>query len=380
MNKNKILKEFIDRDFFELPKKSFDCLKYSFKFGWTDDRVEDPYPHLYICNKTSVYDKFLIGKTFKFNYLILKDEIVKQIYDGTLPKHKLKSLLNHIKILYDAFISIVIFPERNQTVFGDTGFISKNMTDFLLETKFDIRFFSLIGTYFSAPIWTNDFRKCTVSYRRQFEIKYNDAKNMSSEKFNDKVNEFMPSSASVYTKKVQLGMLSTKRAQNLETIVYCCPNCKKFFSIYSERNCIKCNNCQSAVELLENGDIILTKNVHNFDELNDFQYKELSKLKFTNKPIISYPTANLCTVFDNNSINIIGDVKLDIYQTKIQATKNDYNKTIEYHDVREIEFAPSNTLIIYLSDGNKIGFVGKNKENLYIISDLFKNFKEKTAL
>jgi len=37
-------------------------------------------------------------------------------------------------------------------------------------------------------------------------------------------------------------------------------------------------------------------------------------------------------------------------------------------------------LIIYLSDGNKIGFVGKNKENLYIISDLFKNFKEKTAL
>lgn len=380
MNRNKVLKEYIDRDFFEFPKKTWDCLRYSFKFGWTDDKIENPYPNIYICNKTCSYDKFLIGKTFKFNYYILKDEIVKQISDGTLPKDEMKNLLEHIKILHDAFISIVIFPERNQTVFGDTQIVTQNMTDFLLKTKYDIKFFNLIGTYFSNPVWTDDFRKCSVSYKQQFKINHNEAKNLTPEQFNEKVNSYMPSSASVYLKKYPLGMLSYKRAQNFETVVYCCPNCKKFFSLYSELNCIKCHECGSAVELLENGEILLTKNAKNFDELREFQLKELRKVKFGNKPFASFGEIYLCSMFEDNSIKIIGDVKLDMYIDKLAATKNDYNKTIEFKDVLDIEYATQNTIKIYFKDGTKIAFKGIFKESLYIVYDLFKIYQEKIAL
>ena len=371
MRKNTFIKKFMDFRYFELPKSFFKSKFYSFKFGYLNTHLEYSNPYVIICNKTTIFDKYLLSNTLKCDFVFLKDDIVKSIYNGTLSNEDRSELLNSFKILKESFISVVIFPEHHQSVFGNTDKISIEMTNFLASLKFNLKFVNLVGTYHVYPVWANDIRRANhTKFQQQFSIYYKDVENMSSEEFNQKINSNMPSSASIYTKKYPIIIDSRIKAQNLENIIYCCPKCYSFFSLYSEYNCLKCRECLTAIEISKDTTITISNNHVSLEDFASNQLEKLENFGFKKgQPILTYKDIQFCIKNYKNKIKELGSMEVVLFPHKITLNKNSYNKEIKFQDITEIELTQHNTIIIKTID-NEIILKGKNRENLYIIIDL----------
>jgi DNA-directed RNA polymerase subunit RPC12/RpoP len=186
------------------------------------------------------------------------------------------------------------------------------------------------------------------------------------------INNYLPSSASVYAKKFPLSLYSQKKAEGLEQIVYCCPKCKSLFSSYSEFNCLKCKNCGSAIEISEDGDILLSNDVHSLDDLKELQFDVISHFDFMDECLISYENINYLRVINESPVKFIDNAKLEIFPNYVQIKKNNFNKTLSFDEIQDIYLELNNLIIIELKDGETVGFQGKSKENLYVLLDLFK--------
>ena len=374
MNNLKFLKEVADPKYFDIPQPKFKNKLMAFTLGYSKNKIENINPYIYICNKTTIFDKELISETLKCDFVFLKDEIVKKVYLGKLSPSEKKELKTCVLELKKQFVSLVVFPEKDITVFGDTGEICQEMTELLIGFGLDIKFVNFVGTYFVAPIWAPTIRKGKTKFAHQFTIKQEEIVDLSKQKAHELFQNYMPSSATVYAYKFPIELRSNNLACDLETIAYCCPTCGKFFSLYSEFNCLKCKECGSAVEMHPNGTILLSRNVRDFDELKTYQFKKLNKLEFTTLPLVEYENASRCAISPSGKIEILGDIKVSIYADKVVITKNDFKFEFKIKDIVDFEILPRNTAKFTLKNDEQIILRGNNKENFYIIFDLIKIF------
>ncbi len=366
----KFVKELLNPKFFELPPSPLKNKLACFSLGYSNNKIEEFSPTIYLCNKTSIFDKHLISNSLTCDFVFLKDEIIKKLYYKKLLAEDKKELLSELSELKKQYVSVVIFPEKNISVFGETDDISIEVTDFLYEAEYDIKFVTLIGTYFVAPVWSPFTRKGKTKFNSQFSLDTAKFKKLNKTEFNELVNNYMPSSASVYAERFYLELRSNKLAHNLETIVYCCPKCEKFFNLYSEFNCVKCKNCGSAFELQPNGSILLAKNINNFDELKEFQFEKLYKSEFSKLPLVTYKDVCRCEKYSNNKIEVVGNCDMTIFFDKIELVKNQFSVTHKIKEIINVEMREKNTVCITLNSGENFYYKGNNKENFYIIHDL----------
>ena len=370
----KYIKTFWNEKFFELPSNKIKSRITALKFNYLNNKIDIVYPYIFLCNKTTIYDKLLISNTLQGNYVFLKDEVIQKIYEDSIPESEMEELIDCIKKLKDAFISIVIFPEKNITIFGNSSKLPDSITMFLHHTTYNLKFLNLVGTYFAMPIWSPEFRRCETRFSQQFTINFADTTELNSDEINDAINAYMPSSATIYSHRYNPYIRSNKKAQNLETIIYCCPNCKKLFTLYSEFNCLKCKDCGTAVEFSSNGTILLSSNITDLDSFAEFQFNELNKQEFNNKPMIDYTGVKVIRMFEN-AIKDMGLANVKIYCNKVQVNYPDTSKNYSYHDVVRIEFDRNNTVILTMKDKEKLILSGNKNVNFYIIHDLLKIIK-----
>lgn len=378
MRKSTYIKTFWNEKYFELPDNLIKSKLTAFKFGFNKNKINLVDPFVFLCNKTTSYDKTLLSNALKGNFVFLKDEVIQKIYENTLSKEEYSELIDTFEALKNAFISVVIFPEKNLTIFGKTATLPLEITKFIYDTKFDIKFLSLVGTYFASPVWAPDFRKCETRFHHQFTIKHEDVEDIIESDFNMALNNYMPSSATVYSQRFNPYIRSNTKAHNLETLFYCCSNCKKFFTVYSEFSCIKCRECGTAVEFSSNGNLMLSKNVTDLISYADLQFEELNKLYFDDKkPMIEYPFIKLW-ISSNDGVNdYVGAAKLDIFCNKLTLTYPSNKLTIKLLDITLVEYVKNNTLILTLKSKDKIYLSGNKKENFFIIHDLHKIIHKK---
>ena len=377
MRNSKFIKSFWNETFFEMPNNIISSVLASFKFNYSKNKINIVHPYIFLCNKTTEYDKKLISNTINGMFVFLKDSVIQKIYENTLKDSEKEELIESFKALKEAYISVVIFPEKNVTTFGETGNIPMTISNFLRETTYDFKFISLVGTYFAKPVWSPIFRRCNTKFHQQFNVKFEDTTTLSNQEFNDVINNYMPSSATVYSSKYNPYIKSNAKAQNLETLFYCCSNCKNFFTVYSEFDCIKCNDCGSAVECTANGTFYLSKSVTDLASYAEFQYNELSKMFFDeNKPLVEYKNinANLMLVDQISSYNGLASISIYCNRFIVKYPARDVSYSL--HDIDYVEYNKNNTLKVKFKDDSKIYLSGKNKENFYIIHDLHKFIKQ----
>ena len=375
MKNKRFIKKHISSKFFEFPKNSFSSWLYTKKFNYVTDKISNFHSNLYLANKTSKLDKFFISRTFKFDFVFLNDEYTNQIVNKTISKKDMEELLREINILKSITVSIVIFPEEHITIFGESQHIPPSMTDFISQTKMNVRFFNLVGTYFAFPVWAPEMRPCSTRNSIQFSVSANQLEG-SSEDTNTTLNRYMPSSASVYAKRYNPYINHNKRAENLETILYCCPSCKKLFSLYSEFNCVKCKECGKVVEVLENAEINLAKNIENLDDFKKYQFDVLSHQDFSIKPLVEYKNVLVCKPDIKNIKFIpIGDTDIVIYADKFTIELADNKKkTYQISKIEKINLEYNNVVRIKFKNDELI-LRGDHKENFYILFDLIKIVK-----
>lgn len=379
MDKKLNLKKVVDENFFNLPKNRAKSFIFAAKFSMSVVKISPETPEIFICNKTSNYDEFFVSNSITSPHVFLKDEIVQKLYTKSTSKEDKTAIFKNIKTMLSAGVSIVIFPEKHRTIFGEFAKIPAEVTSFIKSFETKITFLTLIGTYFIKPIWSENENKCITKLEQRFSLKTDVIKRLDETEFNERFNGFMPSSASTYCKKYPLFLQGKKFAENLESVIYACPTCKKLFTLYSEISCVKCSECGSAFELSNTGEISLTRSFSSLDTAKSFQFEILSKYDLSNKIIIGYK-------------NIIshGDLSLSkakqslitfiIYKDHIKIKQNEAEEIISYKDIEDVELKEDNVLIITLNSGKMHILQGKHKENFYIIFDLINLGKNKKAV
>ena len=375
MKTKHIIKKHIVTEFFEFPENSVVAWLKTHKFNYITDKLGQVHSNLYIVNRTSKFDKLFVARTFNFDFVFLKDEYTEKIINDTISKEERTSILRQISILQSLSVSLVIFAEKHQSIFGDSEEITRSMTNFIHELKMPIRFFNLIGTYFTQPIWAKEPRPCTTKNAIQYSISSKQSANATSDEFYSLLNNYKPSSASAYAKKIDPSINYNKRAENLETLLYCCPSCKSFFTLYSEYNCIKCKECGKAIEILPNAEINLAKNIETLDDFKEFQFNVLSNLDFTIKPFVKYQNVNICIPDINyKKFKSSGTTEVTIYADKFTVQLADKTKEYQINKIQNIKMLYDNVVIITFKKEELI-LRGDNKENFYILFDLMKIVK-----
>ena len=355
---------FINEDYFEFPDGLLKTKITAHKFNYIKNKINVMHPFLFVCNKTTLYDKTLISNTIKGHFVFLKDSVIQKLYNDTLSSEERRRILTSFALLKDALISVVVFPEKNITIYGKTGYISEPVTNFLHETKFNIRFLSLVGTYFAAPIWSKQFRQCETRFHTQFTLKYKDRDKLTAKEICEAFNNYMPSSATIYSHKYNPYIYSDAKADGIESIFYACPNCKSLFSIYSEYNCIKCRNCGTAVECSANGTLSLSNNITDFDSYSEFQYNILRNQFFDEKKLmIKYPNIYVLQKPENKSKEIIKVGTLEIYCNRFKINYSNKTETFKIKDIKETIYHSGNVIEIILIN-NKSFIFDKSKNHI----------------
>lgn len=370
------MKELANLDYFEYPCKKIKSKLLSFKFHLGTIKISTQLTEIFVCNKTSPYDKFFISNCLENNFVFLKDSVVKNLYENNYSEEELDDLKHSLTILSQAFVSVVIFPEKHQSVVGDFSNISKDIIDFIYDLEFDrVSFINLIGTYYIKPIWANADRICDTKIENKFSITPIE---LTRQEFHDKFRKYTPSSASVYSKRIPIYLRGNKFAEGFERFLYICPNCNKFFSVFSEFSCLKCKNCGTAFEFSNMGTIDLCKHFTNIDEAQSFQFDILSSMKPTYSVMFVYDTLKYKDFYENSKTILMDCERFSVFQDKITFAHLDDSITIPFDKIIDIFLDYGNKIYITWSEGeevNKYVFVGENRENLYIILDILQYYK-----
>ena len=363
------LKE-LNMDFFENPPKSLKSKLTAFKFSFAKTPVVLSSPTLLVSNKTCAVDKQLLSSVIVGNYLILKDSVVRDIYNQKLSKTDYNKLLKNIAQLKENGYSLLVFPEKDYPVFGKVGMLSQEIANLLFDTGYDITFLSLVNTYFSMPIWSTTHRRCDTKCVKQNVIAHSRLEDLYQKEQLELFNRCMPSSATTYAEKNHLFMRSNQLAEKIERVVYCCPKCKTFFNVYSEFNCLKCRNCGSAVEFQNNGRIDFTKDIYSFDYLDEFMFEQLQNKNYQpSQRIIQYN--NIKMLDASSKKEVWKNVTFLILFGELHITAD--GKTDKYFlsNIEDLELLPDNTLNISLKK-EKLTFKGENGECFYFLLHLHK--------
>ena len=378
MKANKFLKEMVNLEYFEFPCSKIKSKLLSFKFHLSTVKITTKTSELFICNKTSPYDKFFISNCIESPFIFLKDSVLNELYNRNFTGELATKVQTDLMLLSKAFVSVVIFPERHQSVTGNFDNISNSFIDFIYDIGFNnVSFINLIGTYFIRPIWAPLDRVCDTKAEKKFTI---NTLNLSRDDFYEKFKKYTPSSASVYSKKIPIYLRGNKLAENFETFLYVCPNCNKLFSVFSEFSCLKCSNCGTAFEFTNSGNIDLCKHFSSIDDAAKFQFDLLSTIKPSYERFYYYDTLFVRDFYKDSKSTFIPCQKFDIFQDKIVFSLYDTDLTINYGQIVDIYLDYDNQMYFTWKEENdtynKFVFKGTNKENLYIILDLIKLYNE----
>ena len=99
MSRTKYLKSFIDYRYFDFPEKFIKSKITAIKFRYVNHRINLVNPYIFLCNKTTEFDRFLISTTLKGNFVFLKDSVIQKIYNGLLSEEETENLLKSFKVL-----------------------------------------------------------------------------------------------------------------------------------------------------------------------------------------------------------------------------------------------------------------------------------------
>ncbi len=366
-------KSTINLEYFKLPYSKLKTYFLLTKYDFSPIELSSDKPCIYVTPKTAPIDELLISKCIKDKFVFLREEIVTKLSLGQLSKKEQEKLLNEIKTLTNENFSLSILYGMSPTIFGKNENLSTELIMLLKNTKLDIKFLTFPGEYFAYPIWADEPRKTKIFACQQITIKPRFLEGLSQKELIDSFKNSTPSSASTYQSKYHVSINSNKLASGIERVVYACPHCKKLLSVYSEFSCLKCRECGSVAEFSPDGKILFSNNLNNFDELEDYQFKCLSKNDLTINELVSYKNVTQI-ISEKCKKQIKLNVILQLFAEKLIIVNSLTNKktTLNYEDIELFELFNDNKLKIKTKNAKEFCFIGNSNENFLIIKDLIK--------
>ena len=222
-------------------------------------------PFLVLGNHTTDYDAFFIAKSFKDHiYFVMSDHISSIPVAGKLINHLVSpipitkstvdaSTARRIMQITKAGGAVGIFPEGNKSFSGDMSHMKPSIAKLVKKLGVPLVIYNIEGGYFSSPRWSKEKRLGEVRGKIKKILQPEDYQNLT----NDELFEIIKTNLHVNAYDIQSAegreYVGKNLAENIESFMYVCPECKSMSSLVGECNMVKCKVCDYHAEFTPYG-------------------------------------------------------------------------------------------------------------------------------
>jgi 1-acyl-sn-glycerol-3-phosphate acyltransferase len=223
------------------------------KFNFEYDNIKlDKTPCIAVSNHLTNWDPILIGFSFgRTLYYVATDQIFRmglksrllEFFFSPIPFSKTaqdtKTVITVLRRLKEN-CNICIFPEGNTSFNGETGEIHPSIGKLVKRAGVTLVTYRFMGSYFTFPRWARHISKGKMEGRLVQMYSPEKIAAMSVAEIYEAVKKDINVSAYEWQEKNMTVFRGKKRAECLETVLYCCPKCGQFSSLKSEDDALSC--------------------------------------------------------------------------------------------------------------------------------------------
>jgi len=330
------------------------CIRYGYKPVKANLPKDEPC--IIFCNHQTFADQFFVCFSFNYPVYAMASErifnlgiISKLIVALTGPIQKKKSkadimaVKNCAKVLKEGG-KVLIFPEGNCTYDGRPCYVSVATAKMAKMLKVPIVIYNLKGGYGAKPRWGRAPRKGKFTGEIVGKIMPEEYLEMSAEELNKKITNAL----AVNERFPEIEFKSKKRAEYLEKVLYYCPNCKKWQTLYSKGAYVYCKECGFKAEYtlnltLNSESAITPKDVA---EWYDLQASALLKSLNGKVGTIFKDEQTKLSSFGNGKTNFICKGEIAITNKQFIAG----GKAFDLDKIEAVTVQQNSALIFYVDD------------------------------
>ena len=225
------------------------------KFNATNEELYVDGPCIIISNHVTDWDPLMVGLCCQDQaYFVASEHItrfslfglIKWVFDpiirfkGTVGAITVKDILRKTR---DGK-NVVLFPEGVRTMDGVTMPILPSTGKLIKRSGAAMVTYRLQGGYFSSPNWSeNGIRRTKMTGGPVHVVSSEEIKNMSVDEINEMINQDLHVDAYEEQAKSPVAYKGKDLAENLENILFICPECKKLNTMRSKGDTVKCSQC-----------------------------------------------------------------------------------------------------------------------------------------
>jgi len=241
-------------DFFYIYGRKFFYQSLAEKFNFKFDNIDTPNaPYIVISNHLTNWDPILIGLSFgKPMYFVASDHILRKGLVSKLLKFTVSPIArvktaNETQTVISIFrrlkdnCNVCIFTEGTTSFDGETGEVQPSIGKLIKRAAVHLITYKFTGSYFTFPRWARFFRKGEM--RGSLIQIYSPEKiaSMTEDEIYKTVVKDIYTDAYSEQEKNPIAYKGEKRAEYLETTLYCCPECRQFGTLKSRDDILYCS-------------------------------------------------------------------------------------------------------------------------------------------
>jgi 1-acyl-sn-glycerol-3-phosphate acyltransferase len=271
------------------------CRKYlnykvNIKVEKNDTKKLTP-PYLVLGNHVTYWDPFLVNMfldepmCYIAAAIYFRNPILRFFLNsaGSIPKKKFMTHVSPVKRLIRAKKNgriLGIFPEGERKWDGTTDEMAFHSTAKLIKKlNVPVITVNIKGGYLAYPRWARMSRKGQVNLSYQLCLNKEDVEKMPISEIDKRVREKLEHDEVAYQRKTCNSYIGKNLAENLEHLLFICPQCKSFNTLVSKNDQLVCQHCQYGVCYNQYGFLEAIQKKLYFDNLRDWNRWQNSFLR-----------------------------------------------------------------------------------------------------
>ena len=252
----------------------------------------------------------------------IKKKVGKQEFKAT------RQIFRYLQMGY----SIGLFPEGDNTYYGETLPIFRNTGKLLKKANVDVILTKQAMGYMSQPRWADNFSKSGILHTNtKTLIKKEELKDLSPDEITKLVEEALYHNDYDYQKEHMIPMKRKNRAEGIERLIYYCNSCSSIMTVYGESDDIKCSKCGTIARF--NQYDLLEHNKH--DNLVDYNKEQYSHIEEVINREFSFPVT--LNIIDTEKLRNKKQGKYILhYKDKTLTLRNKINSRI--FEIKDIKY------------------------------------------
>ena len=313
-------------------------------------------PVLVLCNHAAFSDFFMLFTSFptwNINYVIAIDAfydfspfLVK--YIGGIAKRKFSTdlgLMKNLKYAVDKLNdTVVIYPEARYSIDGTTSYLPDALGKLAKFLNVPVYTLNLNGSYVGDPQWNKYKANLPLEANIKETVSLEELKTLSADEINARIKNDLTYDDWAWLKEKGNILKYKKRANNLNALLYQCPNCKAEHKMVGEGTTLTCTACGKKWEMGEDGQMTAHDGVTEFSHIPDWY---------------NWQRENVREAVNNGTYNL--DVEVDVF------TLPDALKYVPQGKGRLVQNSEGTTLYVNLYGEDKvITYSGTQLESVHI--------------